>query len=828
MTSARGGVRIGLGVAIVFAAAVAVVVWLLVRGGMEPPHGVGPPAEPRSAPSQPAADPATPPDRAETHAITPRPFAESDPAEGAGSRGVLEIEVIGPVGKPSSQARLALFQGEKLFMARTANEAGVATMPAGEGQADLTVIPDGAPIHLTTISIEPGRRRVELPPGVAITGRVEVDGEIPKEAVRLWANATNGPMLAGAAWDALDGEVTPRVTVFPSGQFELLGLAKASEWTFNPATEGYRRDEILLDDKPVANLIAPAAGVVIKLSRMPLIRGRVVSGDPPVPVPKATCSLAASWSTGRMTMAKVAGADGRFVFTAGNVYERVKITRIDVTVRGPNNVGSKQVTLDPAPETDVDLGDLEVPSARTIAYVVRDAAGAPIEGALARFEWRVDRSTRTDAQGRGSIRIGPDVKKLFVGALHYEIAEVEVPQQDSPDPLPVVLGPATGLEVRVVAAEGALHPSVRVRLSAEVEKLFPGVGEPTGNDEIIIELGGSSNEMGSWGAEGSEFMFSPAKDGRYVVAGLQAGVPIKVDAIDATHHVLAGVVVTLGAGEWKAVELKVTKVPRSLRGRVRDAAGKPIAGAMAEIDSDSDSAGASWSGSIDSHQLTAATDAEGRFVLSGIFTNPVHFAVTKEGYSPIIQRNLALPAEGVELDLRMQAGCRMTAKVLESGGAPILELEVWAEVAGYPLFPAEELKDPGAYLFSDLPCDVQATISFDHAGRKWQRVLATKDGHVETFALPRSGKKLVVDYSEIGDGPYTLALSAPDPADGLSWVIQRATSFPRVFEVNAVPAGEYTASLRAVSLQTPAPLVAAPQAVTVLAGETTRIVFKQP
>ena len=160
---------------------------------------------------------------------------------------------------------------------------------------DGAVIPDGAPTHMTTISIEPGRRRVELPPGVAITGRVEVDGEIPKETIRLWANATNVPVLDGSAWDALDGEVTPRVSVFPSGQFELLGLAKASEWTFNPATEGYRRDEILLDDKPVANLIAPAAGVVIKLSRMPLIRGRVVSGDPPVPVPKATCSLAASW-----------------------------------------------------------------------------------------------------------------------------------------------------------------------------------------------------------------------------------------------------------------------------------------------------------------------------------------------------------------------------------------------------------------------------------------------------------------------------------------------------------------------------------------------------
>ena len=636
---------------------------------------------------------------------------------------------------------------------------------------------------------------------------------------------SNTPMLAGLAYDALEGEVTPKVTVFPSGQFELLGLAKDSEWTFTPATEGYRRDEILLDDKPVAALIAPAAGVVIKLTRMPVIRGRVVSGDPPVPVPKAICSLAASWSTGGVTMSKQAGDDGRFAFSAG--YERVKLAIIEVTVRGPNQVGSKKVTLDPAPEKDVDLGDVEVPSARTVAYVVRDVAGAPIEGALARFEWRVERSTRTDAQGRGSVRIGPDVRKIFIGALHYEVAEVEVPEQASPDPLPVVLGPATGLEVRVVAAEGAVHSSVRVRLASEIEKLFPGVGEPTGNDPLVVELGGSSNEMGSWSPEGSEFIFSPAKEGHYAISGVQSGVPINVDAVDATHHVLAGVVVTLGAGEWKAVELKVTKVPRSLRGRVRDAAGKPIFGAMAEIDSDADSAGARLPWTMESNKLTGATDDQGRFALSGIFTNPVHFGVTKEGYAPIVQRNLVLPAEGVELDLRMQAGCRITAKVLETGGAPLPELQIWAEVPGYPLFHGDE-KDRGTYVFADLPCDASATISFDHAGRKWKRDVIVKDGYVETITLPRLGK-LVVDYSAIGEGPYTLVLApamAGEPE--LAWTTQAPGGAARVLEVSSAPAGEYQATLRELTIKTPGPMVGAPQPVTVLGGETVRIVFKQP
>lgn len=825
MSSAKGW--IGLVVALV---AVGVVAWLLIPAGQDarlrapPTEAVQPPASPEMRAAAPKPTPAT-------RAITPTPFAETEPAEGAASRAVLEIEVIGPAGKPASRARLALFHREKLFAARRANEAGVATMPAGEGQADLTVIPDGAPIHNTTISIEPGRRRVELPPGVAITGRVEVDGEVPKEPLELWANATGTPMLAGQAYDALDGEITPKLTVFVSGQFELLGLAKDSEWHLNPATEGYRLDEMLLDDKPVAALIAPAAGVVIKLTRMPVVRGRVVSGTPPVPVPKAICSLAASWSTGGLTMSKQAGDDGRFAFSAGNTYERVKITRIEVTVRGPNNVGNKQVTLDPAPEKDVDLGDLEVPSARTVAYVVHDATGAPIEGALARFEWRVDQSTRTDAQGKGSIRVGPDVKKIYVGALHYEVAEIDVPEQASADPLPVVLGRATGIEVRVVAAEGAVHPSVRVRVAAKIEKLFPGVGEPNpaavpdqGNDPLVVELGGSSNEMGSWSPEGSEFTFSPAKDGRYVVSGVQSGVPIDVDAIDATHHVLAETVVTLGDGEWRTVELKVTKTARSLRGRVRDAAGKPVVGAMAEIDSDPDSAGASAPWAMESHKLTAATDADGKFLLSGIFTNSVHFGVTKEGYVPIVQRNLVLPAEAVELDLRMQPGCRITAKVIESGGAPVPDLEVWAEVPGYPNVRGD-LKDPGTYVFADLPCDASATISFDHAGRKWKRDVIVKDGLVETVTVPRSGR-IVVDCSAIGDGPYTFVL-APSAAGEpeLTWPVPALEG--SVLEVPSAPAGEYQAKLTGFSMGTQ-PLVAATQTVTVRAGETVRIVFKLP
>ena len=115
---------------------------------------------------------------------------ESEPAEGAASsRGALEIEVIGPKGAPASNARLVLTRGKDVLGAATTDEHGVATLRAGEGEAGILIVPERAPRYETTISIAPGRRRIELPAGVSISGRVEVDGAPPKDAVRLWADS---------------------------------------------------------------------------------------------------------------------------------------------------------------------------------------------------------------------------------------------------------------------------------------------------------------------------------------------------------------------------------------------------------------------------------------------------------------------------------------------------------------------------------------------------------------------------------------------------------------------------------------------------------------
>ena len=375
------------------AIAAAVVVWLLLpsggsrcgaRGRRARSRGAGPVAGHSATLGAPA-----------TRAIAPTPFSESEPVEGADRAAALslEIEVITPEGGPAANARLALVREEKLLGVGTTNAAGVAALQAGEGEAQLSVVSEGAGIQRTTVSIEPGRRRVKLPPGAAITGRIEIRGPPPLEPIEIQAFLYSGSEGSDVEKKAFRDLIRPRLKQSPGGNFELRGLEPGSVWTvhcWHPV--GFRVDDV--DGTPVVH---------------------------------------------------------------------AELTLVD-----PGALSKRVIRFDPAPTEDLDLGEVEIPAVRTLEYLVTDPAGAPIEGAYARLRPYVDPSTRTDAQGRGRIEIGPEYSRVIFGALRFAVVEVPIPK-DGPDPLRVVLEPTAGLEVRIVSTEGPVHKSVRLRLESEVE-----------------------------------------------------------------------------------------------------------------------------------------------------------------------------------------------------------------------------------------------------------------------------------------------------------------------------------------------------------------------
>jgi hypothetical protein len=819
--------------AVIAAIAAGVIVWLLGRGGGEPAPGLVTPSDAPAA--QPRGDkPALP--AAETRSMRPKPFPEVAPDEVESRLGTLEVEVVGTGGKPAAGATLVLRGKDAVLGTGKTNQDGVRTFAAGEGEASLFVFPLGFPRHATTIATSPGRRRVELPAGVSITGRIEVNGAAPREPVSLLAESPGLPDLDAEVWTALRGETPPPVTTSPSGEFAFSGLREGSEWTFFPVTPGYELDEVVVRGERVSVVTAPAVAVLFRLTRLPVIRGRVVTGDPKEPVAGARCRVSLTGPDRAEEHEVESEPSGTFSFAMGMAERSVRITRAQVVVQAPNGVAAKPVVLDPPPDQDKDLGDIAIPAGRAIRYVVRDPAGAPIAGAIARVGEEADAHTSTDAEGKGTIVIGPDTAAIWVGALKHEVRRVPIPA-GNPESLDVVLEPATGLEIRVSYGGKPRSDSLRVMVAsggspvfgaavAEVDEPPPGVPPlpPPGPipGTIARRVGATPHVRTS--SDGG-FLFEPGPDGRVVLTGVRPGVTLGISAVDGLGQAISSTEVTMQPREWKTVELRVTRTPRSLRGRVRDGGGAPVAGARVEVSANPEHAGAKWA--FGASVLTTDTREDGRFAIHDLYQDVVHLAVDKSGFSQLVRRDLQVPAGDAEVELTLSKGTTLTVKVVLADGTPIPELELWAETAGLPKKRGEE--DPrGTHRFPDLPPDATVTVRTEWAQRPWTRTVVLKGDVTETITMPLPGKVLV-DYSAIEGVAFRLHLaSSGEEAKGMSWHVAPESAGARVFEADPVLPGTYRVTIAHAMVSSEPASLAAPQDVRVRAGETTRVVLEKP
>ena len=285
-----------------------------------------------------------------------------------------------------------------------------------------------------------------------------------------------------------------------------------------------------------------------------------------------------------------------------------------------------------------------------------------------------------------------------------------------PDVLRVVLQPAAGLEIQVRTPEGTPADVVRVRVSAKISRLW-SAGEGVGPHAITIAAGATKTSYGSSGPLGVVFWFPVPADGRVVASGLKPGVPITIGVFDQLDHELAGTTVTLAAGEWRTVELRVTQPARTLKGRVRDAAGRPVADARVSIGKDPEDIGSRCTGAP---PINAQTDADGRFLLAGLFEGRVHLAVNKNGWVPLVRKDLELPPEDADLDLVLETGFTVTVKVVGADGQPVKDLDVSVSAPGYPDW-CQDKKSPGVYAFTDFPKDTTAKISLQWAAKTFTR-----------------------------------------------------------------------------------------------------------
>src|SRR4029079_7388794 len=97
----------------------------------------------------------------------------------------------------------------------------------------------------------------------------------------------------------------------------------------------------------------------------------------------------------------------------------------------------------------------------------------------------------------------------------------------------------------------------------------------------------------------------------------------------------------------------------------------------------------------------ATTDANGRFVLAGLYEGTKNLAVDKRGYVTLVRKDFTWPADGTELEFTLESGFTLAVKVVEADAKPIRNLDVSVTTPGLPEW-CQDNQAPGVYVFVDF------------------------------------------------------------------------------------------------------------------------------
>ncbi|MEW6306152.1 MAG: carboxypeptidase regulatory-like domain-containing protein [Verrucomicrobiota bacterium] len=312
---------------------------------------------------------------------------------------------------------------------------------------------------------------------------------------------------------------------------------------------------------------------------------------------------------------------------------------------------------------------LELPPNQTVGGLVKDESGKPVAGARVNISFpqrltgpRVpldDHPIMTDNEGRWRSDIVPaGVEYVRVSVTHpdYLAGESEPPGLESLQTERAVLTMHSVLGLRGVV----LNPQ----------------GKPVAGSKVT--LGGQYGIMPGRDTKTTE----TGTDGTFTFAQLKAG-PISLGAV------AAGFAPAYATVEFKPgappVELKLGG-PHTLRGRVTDSTGRPLAGVQVRVNA--------WRG-FRYPGLEFSTDAEGRYAWTNAPADEVELDFSKGGFMPaIFQRFTAGPTEHV---IALSPPLRVLGSVVDADSSePIPSFKI---TGGWPkqvFDPAGGLRTQGA------------------------------------------------------------------------------------------------------------------------------------
>lgn len=498
---------------------------------------------------------------------------------------------------------------------------------------------------------------------------VDADTRRPLDGVEVRAAAADlggRPSLRGFSGT---GQMVARTGA--GGRFELRGLTYDTPYELHLRRTGYAPGT-----EPLPPIASAAPGAALPVLALTLDRGRRATGrvldEEEQPIAGATVTLQraapAGDLRGRMPRLLARAAEEPFAATtdAHGVFQIAGLPagRFDLEARAagfaPRQVPGLEV---PEGQGDHELGTVLLRTGAVLEGRVSDPQGNPIAEA----------EVRAASGGRGEpifvlLARGNAEPDAWTGADGWFRVPDLVPGQPvhvairrrgfGAADLPGVVPPAEPLAV-------TLHPALR--LSGRV--VDPG-GEPVAGARIVLtaewQRGGAMSMRSAGHAESDE-------EGRFLFEDVEPGTVRLMAFAEGRQPAELGGIAAPPGKDVEGIEL-VLAPGAVVEGRVLDAAGKPVAGAMVQpVESEMGARMRMSSG--------GATDGDGLYRIEGLAPG-TRSIEAQDGQGRRAVGELEVRPGTNRLDLRFRGGHEIAGRVLDPEGAPAAGAEVALTSAG--------------------------------------------------------------------------------------------------------------------------------------------------
>jgi hypothetical protein len=652
-------------------------------------------------------------------------------------------------------ARVYLFRGENLLTQAKTDELGRVEFAADGQEATLIVRVPARPIHLQTVSLQPGLQSINLAAGHRLsgvarfaTGKAAAGLKLTLRANHPYFDTTRMPK---AAFDELGITSTYpalRTTTQADGSFSYSGLEES--WSgelglpYGLNVQSTSAGQVT-SVRSWIRFQAPAADVQIVLAQASYLYGKLVAETTLQPLDEVRVSSRSTPAGGSDLKFLVATTDHE-----GNFIIRLNPTEVgsfELHLGAKYEQGKALLKLDPGQvPADGNLGLIEVPSLRDLAFQLRDRQDHAIKDGIASA---VGLSSKpTDALGNGVLRWLPaEVEQVRFLATGFIPADILLTEPIS-NPLTVYLDRGNQLEIEVRPPEGVPTSQFRVQLQSDTVLI---AGPAADAMELMEYVQGWARPR--WQTEklpvGSVLFAQPDAEGLVAFRSLRSDLAMELEIYgitgDTVYH--SEPIAALGAEENRHVIVDLTNAGKLFRGQVTDQKGNPIVRATVQL----------------GNQILAWTDGNGQFSCLVVETKPRTLILSARGYAILFLANYSVPQDGAATEFQLEPTLRVVIEVVDERGTPIPDADVNILQAEFATTTTS--LGNGRFEASGLSSRL-VKIRTVVAGRTYTQDLVPTQSTARVVIPLQGSLSLTLDPSpSAGDGNYTVMLSGDDSGE---------------------------------------------------------------